>query len=107
MACFIGVSALATRLTHRLTGVRLSDPMSGFFMMRRDRFDAIAPRLSPVGFKILLDIAMTAGERLRIAEVAIEWHYRRESQINMVRDGFAMLREVLRIRARAIRGMYR
>ena len=42
--------------------------MSGFFMMRRDRFDAIAPRLSPVGFKILLDIAATGGERLRIAE---------------------------------------
>jgi dolichol-phosphate mannosyltransferase len=62
------ISQLATQLTHRLTGVRLSDPMSGFFMLRRDRFDEIAPRLSPVGFKILLDIAMTAGERLRIAE---------------------------------------
>jgi len=62
------ISALATRLTHRLTGTKLSDPMSGFFMMRRDRFDEIAPRLSPVGFKILLDIAMTGGERLRIAE---------------------------------------
>ena len=42
--------------------------MSGFFMMRRDRFDEIAPRLSPVGFKILLDIAVTARHRLRIAE---------------------------------------
>ena len=62
------ISRLATRLTHRLVGTNLSDPMSGFFMMRRDRFDAIAPRLSPVGFKILLDIAATAGERLRIAE---------------------------------------
>jgi dolichol-phosphate mannosyltransferase len=40
--------------------------MSGFFMMRRDRFDAVAPRLSPVGFKILLDIAGSA--RLRVAE---------------------------------------
>jgi dolichol-phosphate mannosyltransferase len=62
------ISRLATNLTHRLTGTRLSDPMSGFFMMRRDRFDEIAPRLSPVGFKILLDIAMTGGERLRIDE---------------------------------------
>ncbi len=62
------ISALATKLTHKLTGVRLSDPMSGFFMMRRDRLEEIAPRLSPVGFKILLDIAMTGGERLRIAE---------------------------------------
>ena len=62
------ISRLATKLTHRLVGINLSDPMSGFFMMRRDRFDAIAPRLSPAGFKILLDIAATADERLRIAE---------------------------------------
>ncbi len=62
------ISRIATRLTQRLLGTRLSDPMSGFFMMRRDRFDAIADRLSPVGFKILLDIATTAGPSLRIAE---------------------------------------
>jgi len=62
------ISRLATRMTHRLVGTPLSDPMSGFFMMRRDRFDEIAPRLSPAGFKILLDIAATAGSKLRIAE---------------------------------------
>ncbi len=62
------ISRLATAITHRLTGTSLSDPMSGFFMMRRDRFDEIAPSLSPVGFKILLDIAMTGGDRLSIAE---------------------------------------
>ena len=64
------ISRLATRMTHRLVGTPLSDPMSGFFMMRRDRFDEIAPRLSPAGFKILLDIAATAGSKLRIAEQA-------------------------------------
>jgi dolichol-phosphate mannosyltransferase len=64
------ISRLATKLTHRLVGTPLSDPMSGFFMMRRDRFDEIAPRLSPVGFKILLDIAATGGPKLRIAEQA-------------------------------------
>ena len=62
------LSRAATRLTRRLTGTNLSDPMSGFFMMRRERFEEIAPSLSPVGFKILLDIAITGGERLAIAE---------------------------------------
>lgn len=62
------ISRLATRLTHRLVGTPLSDPMSGFFMMRRDKFDEIAPRLSSTGFKILLDIAATGGSKLRIAE---------------------------------------
>jgi dolichol-phosphate mannosyltransferase len=60
------LSRLATRMTRLLVGTDLSDPMSGFFMMRRDRFDEIAPRLSPQGFKILLDIA--ASSRLRVAE---------------------------------------
>ena len=62
------ISRLATKLTHKLVGTNLSDPMSGFFMMRRDRLEELAPRLSPVGFKILLDIAATGGERLTIAE---------------------------------------
>jgi dolichol-phosphate mannosyltransferase len=60
------LSRFATRLTRVLTGTELSDPMSGFFMIRRDRFDEIAPRLSPQGFKILLDIA--GSGKLRIAE---------------------------------------
>jgi dolichol-phosphate mannosyltransferase len=61
------ISRLATQLTQRLLGAALSDPMSGFFMMRRDAFDAVAARLTPAGFKILLDIA-TAGKSLRVAE---------------------------------------
>jgi len=74
------ISRLATRLTHRLVGTPLSDPMSGFFMMRRDRFDEIAPRLSPAGFKILLDIAATAGSKLRIAEQAYAFGERFEGE---------------------------
>jgi dolichol-phosphate mannosyltransferase len=45
-------------------------------MMRRDCFDEVAPRLSPVGFKILLDIVATAGERLKIAEQPYEFSKR-------------------------------
>jgi dolichol-phosphate mannosyltransferase len=74
------ISRLATRLTHRLVGTPLSDPMSGFFMMRRASFDAIAPRLSPAGFKILLDIAATAGPALRIAEQPYSFGERSEGE---------------------------
>jgi dolichol-phosphate mannosyltransferase len=62
------ISRFATVLTRNVLSVPLSDPMSGFFMMRRERFDAVAPKLSPVGFKILLDIVATAGPSLRVAE---------------------------------------
>lgn len=62
-------SRLSNALARRLLGVTLSDPMSGFFMMRRDRFEELAPQLSPQGFKILLDIVATARGSLRIAEL--------------------------------------
>ena len=70
------ISALATRLTNALVGTPLSDPMSGFFLMRRASFDEIAPRLSPAGFKILLDIAATGGKKLKIAEQAYSFSER-------------------------------
>jgi dolichol-phosphate mannosyltransferase len=74
------ISRLATRLTHRLVGTPLSDPMSGFFMIRRESFEAIAPKLSPTGFKILLDVAATAGTRLRIAEQPYQFGERFEGE---------------------------
>ncbi|MGA7806124.1 glycosyltransferase [Bradyrhizobium sp.] len=55
-----GASALATEVAKRVLGVRIADPMSGFFMIRRDRFEQLAPELSIQGFKILLDIVATA-----------------------------------------------
>jgi len=61
-------SRLARRLAQMLGGVALSDPMSGFFAIRRDRFEPLAASLSPDGFKILLDIVMRARGTLRIAE---------------------------------------
>jgi dolichol-phosphate mannosyltransferase len=61
-------SRLARRLAWMLGGVALSDPMSGFFAIRRDRFEPLAASLSPDGFKILLDIVMRARGTLRVAE---------------------------------------
>lgn len=62
------LSRSATAVTRRLTGVTMTDPMSGFFMMRRDRFEGLAPELTNDGFKILLDIVITARGGLRIRE---------------------------------------
>jgi len=59
----------STALARRLLKVELTDPMSGFFMIRRELVDAMAPRLSTQGFKILLDIAATGQGQLRIAEL--------------------------------------
>ena len=64
-----GASALATEVAKRVLGVRVADPMSGFFMVRRDRFEQLAPELSTQGFKILLDVIATAHGKLRTVEV--------------------------------------
>jgi dolichol-phosphate mannosyltransferase len=64
-----GFSMLATSVAKKLLRVEIADPMSGFFMIRRDRFEQLAPQLSIQGFKILLDIVATARGSLRIKEI--------------------------------------
>jgi dolichol-phosphate mannosyltransferase len=64
-----GASAFATEIAKRVLGVRIADPMSGFFMIRRDRFEQLAPKLSTQGFKILLDIVASAHGELKTMEV--------------------------------------
>jgi dolichol-phosphate mannosyltransferase len=64
-----GASMLATQVAKSVLRVEIADPMSGFFMIRRDRFEQLAPQLSTQGFKILLDIVATAQGSLRIKEI--------------------------------------
>jgi dolichol-phosphate mannosyltransferase len=69
-------SRLATKLAHHLFRLELSDPMSGFFMLRRELIEQIAPKLSTQGFKIMLDIVVTAGDRLKITELPYTFRQR-------------------------------
>ena len=65
----LGASKFATAVAQQVLRVKIADPMSGFFMIRRDRFEQLAPQLSIQGFKILLDVVATARGDLRIVEV--------------------------------------
>jgi dolichol-phosphate mannosyltransferase len=62
------MSKLATRLSRLLVHAELKDPMSGFFMLRREVLMEAAPRLSGMGFKILLDILASVPRPLRFRE---------------------------------------
>jgi dolichol-phosphate mannosyltransferase len=62
-------SRSATRLARYLLNVSLHDPMSGFFMIRREIVDGMAGKLSQQGFKLLLDILASASKPLRIEEI--------------------------------------
>ncbi|HWJ71539.1 MAG TPA: glycosyltransferase family 2 protein [Kaistia sp.] len=66
-------ATLATRL---LLKVPSSDPMSGFFMLRRSVVEAVAPKLSTQGFKILLDILASVPPGLKVAEVSYSFGVR-------------------------------
>jgi dolichol-phosphate mannosyltransferase len=63
------MSRSATRLSRFLTSHDIADPMSGFFMLRRDVVEASMRSMSTRGFKILLDLLASAPATLRIAEV--------------------------------------
>lgn len=65
----IRISRFATRLSTLVTRRPVSDPMSGFFALRRDVIESCAKDLSSLGFKILLDIVASAPKTLRIREV--------------------------------------
>ncbi len=63
-------------LARRVLKVRLTDPMSGFFMLPRTLFEVLAPRLTGQGFKILLDLVLSAPAPLRIFEVPARFRAR-------------------------------
>jgi len=63
------ISRWSNMLARSILGVNLTDPMSGFFMIRRGVFEKLAPNLSTQGFKILLDIATSAPDPLKITEL--------------------------------------
>jgi len=81
-------SRLATKLARRLAGVKLSDPMSGFFLIRQDVFEALAPRLSNQGFKLLLDIVASQPRPLVVKEVAYSFRPRRHGHSKL--DGLVV-----------------
>jgi dolichol-phosphate mannosyltransferase len=70
------MSRYATWLSHLVIGADLKDPMSGFFMIRRDAFVAAVRNLSVIGFKILLDLFASAPRPLRFKELPYEFRAR-------------------------------
>lgn len=93
-------SALVARAMFpvRLRGV--SDPMSGFFLVRRTAIEARP--LRPRGFKILLEILLCGG-RLHTSEVAFRFGERHAGESKAsVREGARYLRRLIELRARRI-----
>ena len=63
--------------------VRLTDPMSGFFMLPRPLFENLARRLNGQGFKILLDLVLSSPSPLRVLEVPARFRERAAGESKM------------------------
>ena len=64
----VRASRMASALSRLLTR-DLTDPMSGFFVIRRTFLDRVVRKLYGRGFKILLDLIAAGGGETRIAEL--------------------------------------
>jgi dolichol-phosphate mannosyltransferase len=69
-------SRLANWLGRRALSVELTDPVSGFFMARREVIDRVAPKLTASGFKVLFDLIASQPEPLRCVELGYEFRPR-------------------------------
>jgi len=80
------VSKFATFIEKSVLRTPLSDPMSGFFVLRRSLFEDTVRHMTGRGFKILLDIVLSAGRELRTREFPYEFRARQhgESKLDVV-----------------------
>jgi len=70
------ISSFATRLSRIICKAEIADPMSGFFMVRREIFERAMRNLSGRGFKILLDLLASSPKPVRLKELPFEFRER-------------------------------
>ena len=71
------LSNFATHLSRLVCKTDVADPMSGFFMVRREVFEGAARNLSGRGFKILLDLLASSPRPVRVKELPFHFGLRR------------------------------
>ena len=83
------------------------DTQCGFKCFRGEVADELFDLQKTDGFGFDVEILYVASKRgLRILEMPIDWHHQRSSKVRPVTDTFLMLRDIILIRLRDIRGRY-
>jgi dolichol-phosphate mannosyltransferase len=62
-------SFIATRLAQTILRAEITDPVSGFFMAKREVFEGAIRNLSGIGNKILVDIFASSNRRLKFRDL--------------------------------------
>ncbi len=86
------ISRVATSLSQLLLGTKLTDPMSGFFMLRRTFLDEVVRKIYGKGFKILLDLFASSKRPVRYRELPYTMRVR---QLGESKLGFSVTLEFL------------
>jgi len=74
------MSRLATHLARLICRADVTDPLSGFFMSRREVFERAVRHMSGQGFKVLLDMLASSPEPLRISELPYSFRERQHGE---------------------------
>jgi len=74
------MSLIGTKLARIFCKQEIADPLSGFFMCRRDVFERTVRHMSSQGFKILLDLLASSPHPLRVRELPFEFRSRQHGQ---------------------------
>jgi dolichol-phosphate mannosyltransferase len=74
------ITGFATRLSRLICKADIADPMSGFFMMRREVFEGAVRRLSGQGFKILLDLLASSPQPIPFKELNYQFRPRQHGE---------------------------
>ena len=74
------ISFFATWLSRLVLKADLSDPMSGFFMLRREVMERSVRKLSGIGFKILVDLFASSPCPPRFTEIPYEFRTRKAGE---------------------------
>ncbi|MBF0562594.1 MAG: glycosyltransferase family 2 protein [Alphaproteobacteria bacterium] len=77
------MSEFATKLSQLVLHAEVDDPMSGFFMVRREAMERAMHNLSGIGFKILLDLFASSPEPLRFRELPYEFRARQAGETKL------------------------
>ncbi len=89
------MSGIATRLSRYILKAEIADPMSGFFMVRREAFERAVRDLSGIGFKILMDLFASSPTPLRFKELPYQFRAREHGESKL--DSLAVWEYVMLI----------
>lgn len=97
------LSKASTAVSRWLSPPGITDPLSGFFAVRSSSYNAVAHRIRPAGFKILLEILAALPRTAHTAEVPLHFLQRHHGESKLsARVGMAFILQVLRLSARRI-----